>query len=280
MSDHKETEEFDQAPSLEIDETVLDEAREDKAATATVHHRRRSGVAGFFSLLALLLAGGGIAAGYYLYEREIKPLKHLPNMVSQLRDSGASKQAVSELHSRLEIVSAGNETLQSELANAGGEYQSLQAGLAELRKNAVWGQREWSLAEVDYLLNIASQELQLRRDPVTAVAALKGAVRRLDTLADPDLGSLRQQIMLDIQSVETYQMPEAEAVLANLRSAAASLQPLPEPEIRFTQSDPKDDKPIRDQGLRELWDSFKASLSTRVRVVQHEAPLNALTQTG
>jgi len=280
VSDKQESEQFDQEPALEIDEAVLEEARQEKELVNPVPHRRRSGAAGFFSLLALLLAGGGIAAGYYLYEKEIKPLKRLPTTVTRLEQSSASKQQFTELQNQLQSVSAGNEAIRSELANSGGDFQSLQAGLAELRETAGWGKHEWSLAEVNYLLTVAKQQLQLLQDPATAAAALQGAIRRLDTLHDPALGELRNQIVLDLQSVENYQALNSDEILAGLVAASSGLQPLPEPDISVERSESETSKPLSDKGLRDIWDSFRSSLTGRVRVVKHEAPLNALTQAG
>lgn len=278
MSENNKTETFDEAPSLEIDEHIIEEARQENAARAS-SRRRRSGSAGFLSFLALLLAGGGIAAGYYIYDKEIKPLSKLSGKLSELREFTASKQALGDVQQQLQEVRQGNEAVKSNLTSAGGDYQSLEASLNQLRQQASFGQREWSLAEVEYLLNIARDRLQYMRDSKTAAAALRGALKRIDAMADPKLGQLHKQIADDLEVIEAYQPISAEQPLQKLTAIASSLQPFPEqPQIKQTPQ--KSSKPLKEKGLKEIWMSFKQALAGRVRIVKHDEPLNALTQQG
>lgn len=278
MSENNKTETFDEAPSLEIDEHIIEEAREENAARVS-SHRRPSGIAGFLSFLALLLAGGGLAAGFYLYEKEIKPLGKLSGKVTELRQSFASKQALGDVQQQLQEIREGNQTLQSNLASAGGDYLSLEASLDQLRQQAGLGQREWSLAEVEYLLNMARDRLQYMRDSKTAAAALRGALKRVDAMADPGLRPLHKQITDDLQSLEAYQPLRAEQVLQKLTAIASGLQPLPEL-LQTNQPAQQSAKPLQEKGLKEIWTSFKHALAGRVRIVTHDEPLNALKQQG
>lgn len=278
MSENNKTESFDEAPSLEIDEQIIEEARQENTERAS-SRGRRSGSAAFLSFLALLLAGGGIAAGYYIYDKEIKPLSKLTGKLSELREFTASKQSLGDVQQQLQEIKESNQALQSNLANTGGDYQSLEASLNELRQQVSFGQRERSLAEVEYLLNIARDRLQYMHDSHTAAAALRGALKRIDAMADPSLGLLRKQIADDLQAVEAYQPVAAEQVLQNLTEVASGLQPLPEP-LQTRQPEQQASKPLKEKGLKELWSSFKQSLAGRVRVVKHDEPLNALKQQG
>lgn len=278
MSEKNETETFDEAPSLEIDDVIIDEVRQESAVQASSRNQR-SGMAGFLSFLALLLAAGGIAAGYYLYDKEIRPLGKLSGKLTELRQFTASKQALGDVQQQLQEIRESNQSLQSELSNAGGDYQSLEATLNQLRQQAGFGRREWSLAEVEYLINIARDRLQYMHDSKTAVAALQGALNRIDAMADPGLSQLRKQIVDDLQGVETYQAIDAEQLLQKLTVIASDLQPLPEsPQI--SQPAQQTSKSVKEKGLQEHWTSFKQALTSRVRIVEHEQPLNALKQRG
>lgn len=278
MSENNKTETFDGAPSLEIDENIIEEARQENAARV-LSRRKRSGSVGFLSFLALLLTGGGIAAGYYIYDKEIKPLSKLSGKLSELREFTASKQALGDVQQQLQEIKEGKRALHSKLANTGGDFQSLQASLNQLRQQANFGQREWSLAEVEYLLNIARDRLQYVRDSKTAAAALRGALKRIDAIGDPGLDPLYKQIADDLQAIEAYQPIDAGEPLQKLTAIASSLQPLPE-QPQIGQTPQQSSKPLKEKGLKEIWMSFKQTLAGRVRIVKHDEALNVLKQQG
>lgn len=276
MSDKTEREDIDEALSLEMDDALLEEDRQQ----VTQDQPRRSGVAGLLAVLALLLAAGALAGGYFVYEQEIKPLKRLKTTVKLISNTGATQDDLQAIQQNLQALSAGNERLESEIANAGGEYQSLQAGMADLRREAQWGQREWSLAEVEFLVNVARQQLQINQDVGSAVAALEGAAKRLDTVASPELAPLRQQLSQDIAMLENLPPITADEILHGLMQASKSIQPIPEPAPETSEPAAEEQQPTAEKGLNDIWSNFKSAVSSRVRVVRHEAPLNALTQQG
>jgi uncharacterized protein HemX len=258
---------------LEIDEEVIAEARR----PAQGQHRRGGGAAAFLSLLALLLAAGGIAAGYFLYQRDIRPLQNLPQKMVQLQENSASKAGLGELQQRLHQIVAGTEDLRSELTGAAGGYQQLEQQIAHLRQQTDWGRRDWTLAEVNYLQQMAGERLALLRDGPTAAAALRSALGRLDELSDPSLADLQQRLRYDLKAVESYRPLNPDQVLRPLQQLSATLQPIPqEPMTDTTEVAPESAE--TPSGLAGAWESFKHSMAGRVRVVQHEASLNALEQ--
>ena len=277
MSENTKTETIEEPPSLEIDEAVIEEVQQEDLARST-SPEKRSGGAGFLAFLAMLLAAGGIAAGYYVYDKEIKPLTRLSGKLDEVREFTASRQAVEELRQQLQQVQADNQALQADLSRAGGDFQTLAENVEQLRRRAGFGQREWQLAEIAYLLNIAKDRLQYLHDSKTAAAALQDALNRIDAMADPRLAPLRHQIFADLQAVSAWQPVDADQVLQKLTAIAAALQPLPEaPEAEQAVAEPPS-KPLKEKGLKDLWSSFKQSLANRVRVVKHDEPLNALEQ--
>ncbi len=106
------------------------------------------------------------------------------------------------------------------------EQNAFKDSLAKMYMRARQGPGEWTLAEVEYLLSIASQRLALESDVATALAALEAADARLRDLGDPDLIPIRGQLVKDmnrLRAVKTVDVTGLALYLADLESRAAEL---------------------------------------------------------
>ena len=84
----------------------------------------------------------------------------------------------------------------------------------------------WQLAEVKYLLLIASQRLALARDAATAQAILQSADARLVEIADPALIPVRERLIADINRLKAARSTDYAGLalmLADLSSRADEL---------------------------------------------------------
>ena len=84
----------------------------------------------------------------------------------------------------------------------------------------------WQLAEVKYLLLIASQRLALARDAATAQAILQSADARLVEIADPALIPVRERLIADINRLKAARSTDyagTALVLADLSARADEL---------------------------------------------------------
>lgn len=107
---------------------------------------------------------------------------------------------------------------------------------------------EWSIAEINYLLQVAQQRLRLEQDVETALLALKSADERLQK-ASPLFLPVREQVSKDIQLLSQLKIPDFSGMvlkLGHFANQAASLpllqglQGLPTQEKTVSQ---KSDKP-------------------------------------
>lgn len=87
--------------------------------------------------------------------------------------------------------------------------------------------REWTLREAEYLLQIASQRLQLERDVGSAIVALVAADERLHELADPALLSVRRQLAIELVALRGVAQVDREGLALQLISYAQRIDQLP-----------------------------------------------------
>ena len=118
-----------------------------------------------------------------------------------------------------------------------------------------------ALAEIEYLLIIATHRLTLERDVGTALAAMQAADSRLQGLADPGLSPLRAQITADLNQLRAIDLPDISSLavyLADLSERSAALPLRAEAMKRPAESKPDDLGTVSDprpvwQKLPVLW---------------------------
>lgn len=255
---------------------------------------RGAGLAVFLSLSSLLLTAGALGGGYYLYLNEYKPMKQSFQTANESVRQELSAQSVAvsdQLHQQMEAVGQVNQGLVSDQESLRGSFAGIDEDLSILRYKANWSQREWTLAEVGYLLRMADDRLIYMRDVETTKAALRSAVRRIEHLADPSLVGLEQQIGGDLQALNLYVRPDPNALLARLERLIAELKPYPFETQTDDEATPVDSsesiaekssgKMVIEEPVPQwvtLFKTAKNELTSRVRVARHDQKLNALDQ--
>lgn len=258
-------------------EKIVPEA-ETAEATEEIHDAKPAskgnGVAVLLGLLALLVSVSTVAAGWYLYLQDIRPAVGANQRVDdvsvqfehQLSEAtSAWGQQSQQLAERLKTSLEQQQALRTQLSG-------LEDNLALLRSQANWGKREWQLAEVGYLIQMAEDRLHFMRDRGTALEALSTAVTRMDRIADPALAPLRQRLNTDRQLLIDFQADNPLSVLDRLEAEVSKLRAFPHEDSppKTVSEVPGERAPI------SLMDKVKATLSQRFRVVHHDETLNAL----
>lgn len=238
------------------------------------------------AVLALLLALAAGAAAYYLWvnlqvlqERQDTALESMQAQQETILEATQSRleSAIEARSARLEQNLSGEtaamrqtvEALQAEQNALGSRQDELQTAL----RNALdrIGQRRdgWLAAEAGYLLRIASQRLELARDPATARSALEAADRRLRETGDSAFMPVRQSIANQIRALEAVEVPDVAGMSARLSSLSDSVETL---SLRGEFATPSQ-APTADPGERppvdltsaEGWRNFAARLWEDIR---------------
>ncbi|MGH8756054.1 MAG: uroporphyrinogen-III C-methyltransferase, partial [Burkholderiales bacterium] len=113
--------------------------------------------------------------------------------------------------------------LESKLAESQNQQIALESLYQELSRN----RDEWALAEVEQMLDIASQQLQLAGNVKAALIALQTADARLQRIVRPQLISLRKIINKDIVRLKAVPYADTVAISVRLDNLLSKVDSLP-----------------------------------------------------
>lgn len=221
------------APAPDLRETPAPlPAPPDRPEAPASSHAQRRGPALPLAVLALLVSVGVGVGGYFIWHEVQRLGAAQREVLARIDDrTQAFEQRLTTFTARLDDDLAATErsrrALEDEQRKLAAAQEALDGSLAVLRAQLGRGQTGWMLAEVQYLLQVANQRLQLQRDVVTAVAALDGADRRLQELADPGLNPVREQLAREAAALNAVAQPDIPGIALALDSLVARLAELP-----------------------------------------------------
>ena len=251
-------------------------------ASAERGQRQRSGAAGLIATLALLIALG--AAGFTAWQTyELRRAKteldlELARKLAEIetigsdarRVSGDARDAVRETESRIGRIEAQLVGLQNQRL----ALESLYQDLSQSRD-------EWTLAEVEQILLVASQQLQLAGNVKAALIALEAADARLARSDRPQLTQLRRVIAEDIERLKSSPFVDVTGIGLKLERIIARVGEMPlAMETRPETTEPAVARSAA-EGWRQMIDELWNDLLTLVpieRIDASEAPLLAPDQ--
>ncbi|MGI9228993.1 MAG: uroporphyrinogen-III C-methyltransferase [Gammaproteobacteria bacterium] len=225
-------------------------------------------------LLFLILAA--LAGGAYLYWLQLLQGGNDKQLAAlQTRFTGSAQQTEQlqqQLQGLAERVDGMSEQVQglAERADNMNEYATgLGLDFSELyqRLNLDTG---WALAEVKYLLFIASHRLLLEKDVGTALAALQAADQRLQRLPDPGLLVVRDALIAVINDLQATKQVDITGLNLLLGNLAGRIDKLPLNELVGAKlaapQDTQDQTPAADGGWNRLAGSVWQELKSLVQI--------------
>lgn len=173
---------------------------------------------GIIFFLLFIIIGLASASGYYLWQQQ----QLLANNLNQ---------AQTNLLSQIQQV---DQTSQSNIQSLQLQQKELNQQLEEtstLSQEAInitnRSQRDWVLAEIDYLLRIANRRLQISRDINGAIAALTATNQRLFELGDLRFFDIRKQLSTDIAKLKALHQIDINGTALALDQMILTLDALP-----------------------------------------------------
>lgn len=126
------------------------------------------------------------------------------------------------------------------------------------------GQRDWVLAEVNYLLRTGVHRVKLAGDVKAGVIALESASDRLHTLGDINYMPVREQIAEEVAALRQVGPPDIEGLIFKLQhmSKRADTLPLPKTDKEKAKEENADDPVASTRALgSSLLNKLKGSVS-------------------
>lgn len=245
--------------------------------------RKRSIFTLFLTWLALFFTIIGIAAGYKNFLRvhdkaneardaAREAVSLMPQMASktsienwqrEIRSQliSSQAQATKEL-SELKSLKSSNTYIETTLQQQ--VEQLTQQQLLSRQESGAAGEpnQYWEVAEVRYLLKIASRHLTLNQDAKTAIAALRAADQELISLGLPSLLPIRGLLAKDIANLQAYQSVDLSSIISAIDDLAKKLQVKSNQDQQL--SDVSDDVLKINKDLAEKPDSILKRMKARI----------------
>jgi uroporphyrin-3 C-methyltransferase len=230
-----------------------------------------------FALLALGISIGLAVGGYFMWTQ----LQQLTG--AQAAIEPRLEQKVQPLQNNLQVISndwqAGRREIEQQLAALGDRQAALAERVSKLASLLGRSEHGWTLAEVEYLLRIASDSLQLRRDRRTAIAALKSADTRLRELADPQLLPVREQLARELNRLREVPEVDFDGISLRLADDLQQIDSLPVAGSRYEPPKPETtqfDATRTARDWRDLPQVIWSALKELFRVREHDKPVGPM----
>ncbi len=245
--------------------------------------RQGRGAAGLFASLALLVALG--AAGFTAWQTyELRRAKteldlELARKLAEIETIGSDARRVSgDARDIAREVEARLGRIETQLV----DMQNQRLALESLYQDLSQSRDEWTLAEVEQILLVASQQLQLAGNVKAALIALEAADARLARSDRPQLTALRRVIAADIERLKSSPFVDVTGIGLKLERIIASVGEMPlAMETRPGPTATEADRSAAADGWRQMVNEIWNDLLTLVRIERidaTEAPLLAPDQ--
>lgn len=165
-----------------------------------------------------------------------------------------------QLQTAVQEQQALSRSLQTALEGLHGRLLASEAGLSKLSARELDARGELDLAEVDYLLRLASERLQLFADVAGAEQALALADAHLAALNNPAHLAVRQAIADARNDLASVEVPDEFAIGSELDALQSEL-----PTLRFRQARVAPESVTAPEG-GGWWEKLKSTLSSLVTV--------------
>lgn len=165
--------------------------------------------------------------------------------VSKLKADG-NRLASTLMPIETEIKNLGNafagsnlekQQLKDQLVDLQQQQSSMVENLQTLFRRQNMGNSDWALAEIEYLLIVATHRLQLELNVPLALAAMQAADDRLKNNRDPGLLIVRQQITSDINALKAVEAVDIAGLVLFLSDLVGRVIDLPLQQVKVTADD-------------------------------------------
>ncbi len=214
--------------SAAMDKPVSGQASVASSQTADDKPRQRRGVSGLAAVLALLIAlaaAGFTAWQNYELRRDRAQLElDLARKLEQIETIGSDSRRLSnDARDVVRDVEARLGQIEARLAGIQNQRLAIEALYDELSQS----RDEWTLAEVEQILLVASQQLQLAGNVKAALIALEAADARLARSNRPQLTQVRRVIAQDIERLKSSPFVDVTGIGLKLESVISKVDELP-----------------------------------------------------
>jgi len=176
----------------EKENKALDKDSDKKAIT-----ENKSSSKGKFIFILLIILILFSAIGFFLNNR-------LNKIQAEINQSQTNSHSITkENAAQIKEILSRFASMQEKLEELESKQDVLSHSLSQPVEQQIYINEDYALSEIEHLLIIASYNLQLDHNVVTALAAMEAADTRLKGLTDPAVLSVREQLIADMNELRS-----------------------------------------------------------------------------
>ena len=180
-----------------------------------------------WALALVLIAIAGAGFGWYWYENRTERGAMQQALTQKFAEVDAQAQkdrrTAQDARGTISEVQDKLAALEKRLA----QMQAQQAALDTLVGDLTRTRDDWSIAEIEQTLDIASRQLQLSGDVTAALSTLRTAEEKLRQLSRPELKELREAVAADIKRLQKVPVLDTAGIGAQLTGLIERVDKLP-----------------------------------------------------
>lgn len=261
---------------------------ETATATTDAPASARRSLAQPLAILALLIALATLIGGYFVWHEVQRQAEWQQQVLGQVDARGTALDTrlqtfKDRLDSDLAAAERSRRELEAAQRNLAGAQSGLEDALGTLRARVSRSHSDWTLAEVQYLLQVASLRVQLERDVTTAIAALTSADQRLRALADPGFTGVREEIVRELAALQAVALPDLPGIALTLDTLAGEVEKLPLKDAQVRAAAAGESAAVAAEAQGDWWQRIQQVLGTiwdalrsLVVVRRNDAPIGPL----
>ncbi len=177
---------------------------------------------GIAIVLVIALGAGLYYHGHTESQRQENQIAALTGQLNSFQQNFAQSQQIAQ--SQLQAVVQANASDQQQVQLQQQAISALQNTVNTMKGRSP---SDWLLAEADYLINMASRQLWIDHDVVSATLLMEAADKRIVELNEPSLRTLRQAIINDITTLKALPEVDRDGIVLQMLSLQQSITTLP-----------------------------------------------------
>ena len=216
-----------------------------------------------WAIALVLIIAAGAGSGWYWYQNRAERGATEQALTQKLAEVDAQAQKDRRIAEDVRETISGVQEKLAALEKRLGQMQTQQAALDAQVGDLARNRDDWSIAEIEQTLQIASRQLQLSGDVTAALSTLRAAEEKLRQLSRPELKELREAIAADIKRLQKVPVLDTGGISAQLTDLIERVDKLPlamdirpKPAAQAAAAGGADEALWR-RVLRETWDELK-----------------------
>lgn len=244
------------------------------AASATQAPAPRDLTTTIVAWVATFVAVLAFAGGLYLEKEREKLKDRIGDVRLELRDTMQVLTHRDADFARRDAMDAAMADINRRMQELERRQDAFDAQVERLRATSEGARETWMRTEIEHVLHAAVRALEVDRDPVAALHALRAVQRTLERWADPAWASVLQRIAVDIAALERVPPVDMESIVITLDGIGNRAHTLPLAQVHGV---PRTERDPREPGFAGvdwsgIWRSIKGNFREMVTVRREGRP--------